>query len=203
MTKPTRITHKTATLIDNIFISGKLQQSWDCKLLIDDISDHLPCLLTLTNQNKSLRGKQKIEYRTLDDHAKSQIKNALEEVNWDTRLSTLDVNQSFDSFHDYLTESIDRFAPKRVKEINCKKMIRDPWITSGLMVSLNKQRLLYRSQLGCGNNVSTHKYREYRNLLKKIIRKSKQEYNQNQMCSIQTKWEKTLAINKQSNWENP
>ena len=176
VTKPTRITHKTATLIDNIFISGKLQQSWDCKLLIDDISDHLPCLLTLTNQNKSLRGKQKIEYRTLDDHAKSKIKNALEEVNWETRLSTLDVNQSFDSFHDYLIETIDRFAPKRVKEINCKKMIRDPWITAGLMVSLNKQRLLYRSQLGCGNNVSTHKYREYRNLLKKIIRRSKQEY---------------------------
>ena len=44
------------------------------------------------------------------------------------------------------------------------------------MISLNKQRLLYRSQLGCGNVVSTHKYREYRNLLKKIIRKSKQEY---------------------------
>ena len=171
MTKPTRITHKTATLIDNVLVSGKLQQNWNCKLIIDDISDHLPCLITLNNQNKSVKGKQKIEYRTLDDHAISQIKNSLDHINWDIELKNLNASKGFDKFHDYLIETI-----KKVKEINCKKIIRDPWITSGLMISLNKQRLLYRAQLGCGNTVPTHKYKEYRNLLKNLLRKSKQEY---------------------------
>ena len=50
--KPTRIIKSTATLIDNIFISQHLQGIHDSKILIEDLSDYLPSLLTLSGQNQ-------------------------------------------------------------------------------------------------------------------------------------------------------
>ena len=51
VTKPTRISKTSATLIDNILISEKLQSNYESVILIDNMSDHLPCILTLKNYN--------------------------------------------------------------------------------------------------------------------------------------------------------
>ena len=42
ITRPTRITQSTATLIDNIIVSQNLCGSFISSVLINDISDHLP-----------------------------------------------------------------------------------------------------------------------------------------------------------------
>ena len=47
ITRPTRITQRTATLIDNIHISKNLQCSFDSAIIIDDISDYLPTVALL------------------------------------------------------------------------------------------------------------------------------------------------------------
>ena len=51
ITRPTRITQRSATLIDNIYISKNLQRKFDSAILVDDISDHLP-LVALLRQTK-------------------------------------------------------------------------------------------------------------------------------------------------------
>ena len=43
ITHPTRITKNSATPIDNIFISQSLIDDYRCGLLLNDMSDHLPC----------------------------------------------------------------------------------------------------------------------------------------------------------------
>ena len=49
VTKPTRISKTSATLIDNILISKKLQSDYESLIIVDDLSDHLPCLVKLKN----------------------------------------------------------------------------------------------------------------------------------------------------------
>lgn len=44
ITKPTRITKSTATLIDNIFTNNLSRTEQSSGILINDISDHLPIL---------------------------------------------------------------------------------------------------------------------------------------------------------------
>ena len=46
---PTHITHSTATLIDNIFLESRLTGQMTSKILIDDISDHIPCVTIIGN----------------------------------------------------------------------------------------------------------------------------------------------------------
>ena len=52
ITKPTPITHNMASLIDNIYISSHCFRDHFSGILIDDISDHLPCI---TIMNRGLR----------------------------------------------------------------------------------------------------------------------------------------------------
>ena len=49
ITRPTRITKNTATLLDNIFINEELHSDDHGYILIDNISDHLPCTVVLQN----------------------------------------------------------------------------------------------------------------------------------------------------------
>ena len=55
ITRPTRITKSTATLIDNVLISKNLQGKQDSKILITDSSDHLPSVVTI---NGNFLGKK-------------------------------------------------------------------------------------------------------------------------------------------------
>ena len=53
VTRPSRIIHRMATLIDNIFESKKFHRDYDSAILVSDISDDLP-LLCLLKQTKIL-----------------------------------------------------------------------------------------------------------------------------------------------------
>ena len=52
ITKPTRITEHSSTLLDIIFISRRLQCSFTSGILTTDMSDHLPTLLCLRDLRK-------------------------------------------------------------------------------------------------------------------------------------------------------
>ena len=51
ITRPTRITKSTATLIDNVFISQHLHKSFDSCIVIHDISDHMPSIVNVHDQS--------------------------------------------------------------------------------------------------------------------------------------------------------
>ena len=116
ITKPTRITKSTATLIDNIVISQKLQSNYHCGILIDDISDHLPCFIRIENVKPGLKTPEVRKYRKLNDDAISEINVSLKECDW-SELTNRDCSSSFDYFHQKLTDIIDSHAPE--KEKNC------------------------------------------------------------------------------------
>ena len=49
ITKPTRVTNTSATLIDNIFCSLDMLSYYETHVILTDISDHFPCLLLRDN----------------------------------------------------------------------------------------------------------------------------------------------------------
>ena len=60
ITKPTRISKTTATLIDNILVSEDLQETFQSGILIGNSSDHLPCYTTLENALLSKKAPTRI-----------------------------------------------------------------------------------------------------------------------------------------------
>ena len=86
ITRPTRICHNAATLIDNVFVSKNLHKFFESAILIEDISDHLP-LLILLKQTKLICNKP-IEFKTRKLNAKNikLIKYKLYQVDWTKHL---------------------------------------------------------------------------------------------------------------------
>ena len=59
ITRSTRVTRTSATLIDNVFISKRLHTHFSSLILIDDISDHFPSLVFLNNQTCAKKKQKK------------------------------------------------------------------------------------------------------------------------------------------------
>ena len=178
ITKLTRVTSKTATLIDNILISTKLQYNYTPFVITDDLSDHYPSLVILNNVEKCKRDKVKITKRRIDSASIELIKTEVDSVDW-TCIDNMNVNEAFKYFHTILLNSMDEHCPKREYSISYDKIIRDPWITKGLSNSIRKQKKLYLKQLHSLDPDCTNKYISYRNVLKKLLRHSKLNYFNN------------------------
>ena len=80
ITHPTRITHTTATLIDNIFVSKKLHTDFESAIIIHYMSDHMP-LLTLLKQTKVMDKTNLVfKSRNLSEKKLEIIRNKLYSV---------------------------------------------------------------------------------------------------------------------------
>ena len=176
ISKPTRITYKTASLIDNIMASSTAHCKHTRYILVDDISDHMPIVVKFRNQNKSMKGQKTVKHRKLDSLAFDKINQDINGENWPELLSKLDANDSFNLFNEKLITSIDNHAPEKTLKLGRKSLIRDPWITTGILRSLKWQKQLYKEMLLTKTDVSTFRYRSYRNCLQKIIRSNRQHY---------------------------
>ncbi len=117
--KPTRITHRACTLIDNIYIPSTLSNNLLSMILVTDISDHLPCLTILKGTSNELKEPVTTEYRKLDDHNITRIKNALKPMDWG-QLENLDANKGYDLLVERITSVMDIIAPVQQKTIKPK-----------------------------------------------------------------------------------
>ena len=179
ITRPTRITHSSATLIDNIFLDSKLTGRTNNKILVNDISDHLPSVVILENMNPIKISKIEITSRDIRPKQIECLKNALMALQM-TNKSSGDTNEQFDEFHASLLNCLDTHCPTRTYSVKRNKFRREPWLTPGLLISCNKQKKLYQNSISANSKPQLmEKYKNSRNTLKRLKRISKINYFKN------------------------
>ena len=177
--KPTRITDSSATLIDNIFISSRLQEEYGSGIIISDISDHMPILLRLNGVHQPLTIHQTVTYRKVTDDNIKALNDYLEQQSWNEELKDLNTEDSFNKLHDIVQAGMNKFIPQKTRKCTKKGRIHEPWITKGIKKSMVKQRVLYKISISKkATDENRRKYKEYRNHLQRIKRQSKREYYQ-------------------------
>ena len=195
ITRPTRITKSTATLIDNIFISQNLHGRQDSLILIEDLSDHLPSLITLSGQYLEKKATPTILTRKLDEEAYNKINSSLISRDWKTKFRNKNVDECFDAWHSTLQSTIDKFAPERKIKLTKRQLKRDPWITSSLLKSCKKQKKLYKKSIKFNKDPDTwNKYQSYKAILDKIKRTLKKDYYQAQCLAFKRNTRKLWKI---------
>ena len=65
ITKPTRVTKSSATLIDNIFVPLNLVPNVSSYIIIEDMSDHLPIVMILSDVEIGGKSKHVVENQDL------------------------------------------------------------------------------------------------------------------------------------------
>ena len=195
ITKPTRISKSSATLIDNILISEKLAIDYRSHILVDDISDHLPCLITLKNLKGSDVNQTKIS-RIINEKSITKIKGDLNRINWNEVILDNNTTDLFHSFHGIVLESLNKHAPKKLVT-NKPKKYTNPWMSKGLKRSLLKSKKLYQKSLSDPKETTT--YKQYMSVLRKCKRKLKLTYYQNKCIEFKHNgrkmWELINKIN--------
>ena len=167
--KPTRITDSRATLIDNIFISSRLQDDYGSGIIISDMSDHLPILLRLNDAHQHMTIHQTVTYRKVTEDNIKALNEYLKQQNWNEELKDLNTEDSFNKLHSIVQAGMNKYMPQNTRKCTKKERTHEPWITKGIKKSMAKQKATEENK---------RKYKEYRSQLQRIKRQSKREYYQ-------------------------
>ena len=174
--KPTRITATTATCIDNILTNSEdIIQS---TILVNDISDHMPTILT-TNigvVNSKKDNKKSIFKRNHSDVNINKFRQKLSDIEWQNVINNNDVNDDYTKFIEKFNILYDECIPLKKCTVNRKKDPLSPWISKGLLKSINKKNKLYKQYLQNPTTGNLQKFKTYTNKLNMLIRKSKRMY---------------------------
>ena len=177
ITRPTRITQRSATLIDNIYISKNLQRKFDSAIIVDDISDHLP-LVALLRQTK-ITDRSPIEFvsRRLNATKISRIHQELRTIDWNGILNSKDINVNTNQFMSEMEAIMNTEAPLQTIRISGKRCYKEPWITKGIEAAAKKNRRLYKKTLKSNcTEQDIMIYKVHRNMLNQLRRSTMMEY---------------------------
>ena len=165
ITRPIHITHHSATLIDNIFVTEILHRTFESTILIDDISDHLPTLAMLKQTRFMNHELITFSSKCLNENKLKQVNHKLMRVDWIGVLTGTTSDEKFNQFSDWIEQVLDEIAPIKHVRISAKRRFVEPWMTRGLEVASRKKLKLYKKTLS--NNcmeADQAKYKEHRNL---------------------------------------
>ena len=137
ITRPTRITKNTATLIDNIIVSQNCCSTYESNVIIDNISDHLPSVCVVKNAKLSRKKSITIKSRDTRKRNLEALKRSLNDLDWSELRLCTSVNAKAEVLHTKLVEKIDHFVPLWSHTIKYKKIRREPWISAGILHSIN------------------------------------------------------------------
>jgi hypothetical protein len=142
--KPTRITKSTATIIDNILTNNENIVS--STIVVTDTSDHMPTVLsTNLNITKQSSNTNKFVFKRKHSNANvDKFRKKLSEVKWEESLHNNNANDDFNKFTNIFEKLYDECIPLKKCTANRRKEPMSPWITKGILKSINKKNKLYK-----------------------------------------------------------
>ena len=140
ITRPTRITSRSNTLIDNIFTTSL--SNIQSGLIINDISDHLPIFQITEYIHNKCSNVTYNNRRIVNQQNINVMMNELKETNWNKILNT--ENVMYNTFAEKLTKI---YTCPIVKQKIVNKRPDKPWMTNSLKQACKKKNLLYRQFL--------------------------------------------------------
>ena len=174
ITRPTRITGDTATLIDNIFCNSVNNQINVKRLLYTDISDHLPIFTAICRSTKNLKTSNTLYHRPLTTSGKAKFKQLIANSDFDNICRTHDICSAFTTFHNHIIEKYSESFPLCKIKTSSK---RKSWLSEALKSSIKQKNKLYMQFRKRPTVYNEIKYKKYRNTLKKtLIEAEKRHY---------------------------
>ena len=176
ISKPTRVTETSATLIDNIF-TNVLDKRMNSGILCIDISDHLPIFL-MTSAHSSImdNNSNPSTYRLINSSTINQFKELIEHLSWDTVLDLDDPQRAYTVFINEVIKSYNVAFPEKKRNSKSYSKPTKPWVTLGIIKFLRNKYKLYKKYLSNPTPFHHRQFIQYRNKLNHIIRGAKKHY---------------------------
>ena len=120
ITKPTRLTEFTTTLIDNIF-TNEWETNIESGILINDITDHLPVFCVCKYVVEPVTKEVFVLKRDIKENNVNEFVESIDNIDWSEILAQEDVNTVYNGFVDKIKTAYDKHCPIRRVKVS-KKM---------------------------------------------------------------------------------
>jgi len=196
ISRPTRYSNNNSTLIDNIIVNS-FSDNCTSGILLSDISDHLP-IFHVYDGNVIANTRESVKsMRIVNDSNINNFCQRMSVVNWNSVYDNLDVDESYNLFHnDFLDVYNACFPIKHVRKKH--KYVDKPWITTGILKSIKKKHHLFKQSFIKKDANAISKYKKYKNKLTKVIKLSQHQYYldrfENCKNNIQQTWREIKNI---------
>ena len=194
ITKPTRVTRESATLIDHVLtnnfdINSKHVQG----ILCTSISDHYAIFHIAGNAGITSADDIPVLKRNFTQNNMTRFTNEMENVDWEFIKNIDDTQTAYSVFHNLLVEKFNScFSLKSIKKAYYTKK---PWLTAALRESIKVKNKLYVNRHK-GNNPDERcaQYKIYRNKLHYLLRAAERRYYQNLLYEHKSNVKKSWQI---------
>ena len=192
ITRPTRVTATTATLIDNILTNNveNINHS-DQGILVTDVTDHYPVF----HIHRTPKDKETEVYfikRIYSTKNKQAFLESIAETDWSEIYSVMSTETAFNAFHDKLMKLLNKCFPKiRVKE---KYHFRKPWPSEALRTSIKHKNKLYHHYRKINSVKSEILYTSYKTKLTQILKAAEKKHYQNLFRKYKDNMKKSWRI---------
>ena len=195
ITKPTRVTRTSATLIDNIF-SNIITRNSDTisGVLYTDISDHFP-IFYIDYSNSKTKRESPVKKRIYSQANILSFSEQLSQYDWSKVMSDVDPQHAYTCFHTEFSTLYDKCFPVKIIKQGYKS--RKPWLTEGLKIAIKRKNEMYRRSLRSGCIEHEAEYKMYRNKLNSLIDIAEKDYYDNLLTLNKTNLKKTWNILKE------
>ena len=186
ITLPTRLSRRSATLIDQIFL--KSSSSNTCGgIILSNLSDHLMPFLCIDLHEKCVAPPKTISYQKCDIDSINKFCQAINQKDFMQYISTspnYDTELNFTNFKTVIDECVKKYLPFRTVKFNRYKHKLNPWITTGILTSIKNRDKMYRKLKNIDPDTDEYcnlkrNVQTYNNIIKKLIRSSKLSYHNN------------------------
>ena len=154
ITKPTRLTYHSATLIDHIYTNStsKIVSG----IVMVDISDPLP-VVCVTNIPVKKHNPIKY-YRDYSNFDEESYLQDINEVNWNA-IYSYDLHETATKITDLIKSVSDKHAPIRQLSQKKQKLCTKLWITNGILKSNKTKPKLYNTHFLSNNPIKVTEYK--------------------------------------------
>ena len=194
ISKPTRVTANSATLIDHILTNNfDVQCKHKQGILCNSITDHY-AVFHITNGSGTVA--EQSEFILKRDYRYNNIlkfKENLAKIQWDRILNEQNAQIAYNAFCNIFTQEYDKCFP--IKKHSKKYCIKKPWLTSALKESMKIKNKLYVSR-NRGNETERRifHYKTYRNKLHHLLRAAERQYYQDLLTEHKSNLKKSWQV---------
>ena len=197
ITRPTRVTEHSKTLLDNIFVKS-LNMHVQSVIIYNDISDHFPIAIHSINGLRS-HDLPPVKQRNFENRSIDNFNMELANENIWNEINILcetqnDSTNAYNCFLRIYSLAFDKHFPETTVKKNHWKTPLSDWMTKGLLKSCNKRSKLFKKYKLSNTPSDRQKYVMYRNKLKTIIEKAKKNYYYNKFKNLEGDMRKTWNL---------
>ena len=192
ISKPTRVTNHSATLIDHLY-TNDLTSSYNSGIVLTDLADHFG-IFSFCTKPKKIMGTKAKEIRVMSDQNIDNFIVMLQNTSFDNITQCDCVNSAYNLFISKYKSAFNASFPLKTIKANKYYFKHEPWVTNGFLQSLKTKNKLYKQKLKDPSEKNQTKYINYNKTLNKIKKWLKKDHYKGLMETHKFNMKKTWAI---------